>query len=165
MKLTDRTLDIDRFERSALRVGPQITRYGIVFLLLLLGGMKWTAAEAHGIQPLVSHSAFWAWLYGILGVQGTSIFFGVFEVAAAIAIATRLWLRFSRPPEVHSASSCSLTTISFLFTTPGFLATEGAGFIMKDVVLLGGSIWAAGEALAAARKRGQSNPRALASKG
>jgi reactive chlorine resistance protein C len=94
MKLTDRTLDIDRFERSALRVGPQITRYGIVFLLLLLGGMKWTAAEAHGIQPLVSHSAFWAWLYGILGVQGTSIFFGVFEVAAAIAIATRLWLPF-----------------------------------------------------------------------
>ena len=73
--------------------------------------------------------------------------------------------RFSRPPEVHSASSCSLTTISFLFTTPRFLATEGAGFIMKDVVLLGGSIWAAGEALAAARKRGQSNPRALASKG
>jgi uncharacterized membrane protein YkgB len=146
----DRTLELERF---SLRIGPQVTRYSIVFLLLLFGAMKWTAAEAHGIQPLVSHSPFWGWLYGVLGIQGTSIFFGIFEIAAAIAIATRPWL-----PILSAAGSAFcvvmfLTTLSFLFTTPGLLASEGAGFIMKDIVLLGGSIWTAGEALAAARKR------------
>jgi reactive chlorine resistance protein C len=151
MKLMDRTLGIERFERFALRAGPQVTRYGIVFLLLLFGGMKWTAAEAHGIQPLVSHSPFWGWLYGILGVQGTSIFFGVFEITAAIAIATRPWLPFLSAAGSAFCVIMFLTTISFLFTTPGFLASEGAGFVMKDIVLLGGSIWTAGEALATAR--------------
>jgi uncharacterized membrane protein YkgB len=146
----DRILDLERF---ALRIGPQVTRYSIAFLLMLFGAMKWTAAEAHGIQPLVSHSPIWGWLYGVLGIQGTSIFFGVFEIAAAIAIATRPWL-----PILSAAGSafCVImffTTLSFLFTTPGLLAGEGAGFIMKDMVLLGGSIWTAGEALAAARKR------------
>lgn len=146
----DRTLDLERF---ALRIGPQITRYGIVFLLFLFGAMKWTSAEARGIQPWVSHSPLWGWLYSVLGVQGTSIFFGVFEVAAAIAIATRPWF-----PVVSAAGSAFcvvmfLTTLSFLFTTPGLLASEFAGFIMKDVVLLGGSLWSVGEALEAARKR------------
>ena len=115
--------------------------------------MKWTSAEAHGIQPMVAHSPFWGWLYPLLGIQGTSIFFGVFEVGAAIAIASRPWL-----PIVSAAGSAFciimfLTTLSFLFTTPGLLASESAGFIMKDLVLLGGSIWTAGEALAAARTR------------
>src|SRR6202044_3468000 len=87
-KRMDQTLNIERF---ALRAGPPITRYSIVFLLVLFGAMKWTAAEAHGIQPLVSHSPLWSWLYGVLGVEGTSIFFGVFEIAAAVAIAVRPW--------------------------------------------------------------------------
>jgi reactive chlorine resistance protein C len=141
-----------RADMLATRVGAEITRYGIVFLLLLFGAMKWTHAEAVGIQPLVSHSPIWAWLYGPLGLQGTSIFFGVFEIGAAIAIATRPWF-----PLVSAAGSAFcivmfLTTLSFLFTTPGLLTSPGAGFIMKDIVLLGGSVWTAGEAFAA-RKR------------
>jgi uncharacterized membrane protein YkgB len=140
-------------EEIATRVGAEVTRYGIVFLLLLFGAMKWTAAEAQGIQPLVSHSPLWSWLYGPLGVQGTSIFFGVFEIGAAIAIALRPWL-----PTVSAAGSAFcivmfLTTLSFLFTTPGLLTSPSAGFVMKDIVLLGGSIWTLGEALAAARRR------------
>lgn len=147
----DRTAKLEQF---ALRIGAQVTRYAIVFLLVLFGAMKWTAAEANGIQPLVSHSPFWGWLYPLLGVQGTSIFFGIFEIAAAIAIATRPWLPFLSASGSAFCVIMFLTTISFLFTTPGLLASESAGFIMKDVVLLGGSIWTAGEALAAGRKRG-----------
>lgn len=143
----------DRVEQILTSVGAQVTRYGIVFLLLLFGAMKWTPAEAQGIQPFISHSPLWAWLYGPLGVQGTSIFFGVFELAAAIAIALRPWL-----PIVSAAGSAFciimfLTTLSFLFTTPGLAASPQAGFVLKDIVLLGGSIWTAGEALAAARRR------------
>jgi reactive chlorine resistance protein C len=142
---------LDRIEKITAAWGAQVTRYGIVFLLLLFGAMKWTPAEAHSIQPLISHSPLWSWLYGPLGVQGTSIFFGVFEVAAGIAIALRPWF-----PVLSAAGSAFcvimfLTTLSFLFTTPG-LTTSQFDFILKDVVLLGGSIWTAGEALAARRR-------------
>jgi reactive chlorine resistance protein C len=143
----------NRIGKIATALGAQITRYGIVFLLLLFGTLKWTAAEAHGIQPLVAHSPLWSWLYGPLGLQGTSIFFGVFEVAAGIAIALRPFF-----PVVSAAGSAFcilmfLTTLSFLFTTPGLLMSSASGFILKDIVLLGGSIWTAGEALAAASLR------------
>jgi uncharacterized membrane protein YkgB len=141
-----------RPEDMAQRIGAAVIRYGIVFLLLLFGAMKWTHAEAVAIQPLVSHSPVWAWLYGPFGVQGTSIFFGVFEIGAAIAIATRPWL-----PLVSAGGSAFcivmfLTTLSFLFTTPGLLTSSDAGFILKDVVLLGGSAWTAGEAFGARRR-------------
>lgn len=143
----------DRVEAIAARVGPQFTRYSIVTLLLLFGAMKWTAAEAHGIQPFVSHSPFWGWLYPVLGVQGTSIFFGVFELGSGIAIAARPWFpRLSACGSVFTVIMF-LTTISFLFTTPGLLASPDAGFLMKDFVLLGGSIWCVSEALAADRAR------------
>lgn len=133
--------------------GPIVTRYGIVFLLLLFGSMKWTAAEAQGIQPLVSHSPLWSWLYGPLGVQGTSIFFGVFEIAAAIAIAVRPWLPLISGFGSSFCVIMFLTTLSFLFTTPGALTSPSAGFIMKDIVLLGGSLWTAAEAFDAERRR------------
>ena len=146
-------MNLDRIENLSLRIGAQFTRYGIVALLLLFGAMKWTAAEAQGIQPLVSHSPFWGWLYGPLGVQGVSIFFGVFEIAAAIAIASRPLF-----PRLSAAGSAFciimfLTTLSFLFTTPGLATNPMAGFIMKDIVLLGGSIWTLGEALSASHAR------------
>jgi len=148
---------VEKLERLFNKIGPQVTRYGIVFLLLYFGALKWTPDEAQGIQPLVSHSPFWSWLYGPLGVQGTSIFFGVFEVGAGFAIALRPWL-----PRVSAAGSAFcivmfLTTLSFLFTTPHLLASGSSGFIMKDVVLLGGSIWTAGEALTTARARSRRN--------
>ena len=138
-------------EQLALSLGAVVTRYAIVALLLLFGAMKWTPEEARGIQPLIAHSPLWAWLYGILGVQGTSIFFGTFEVAAGVLMALRPWL-----PAVSAAASAFcivmfLTTLSFLITTPGLLASPSAGFVMKDAVLLGGAIWTLGEALRARR--------------
>ena len=93
-------MNTDRIENLSLRIGAQFTRYSIVALLLLFGAMKWTAAEAQGIQPLVAHSPFWGWLYGPLGVQGVSIFFGIFEIAAALAIASRPWF-----PRLSAAGS------------------------------------------------------------
>ena len=142
---------LEQVEDALLLIGPQVTRYGIVLLLLYFGALKWTMPEAQAIQPLISHSLF-GWLYGPLGIQGTSIFFGIFEVAAGLLIALRPWL-----PMVSAAGSAFcivmfLITLSFLFSTPGLLG-PGGGFVMKDIVLLGGSIWNAGEALAAARAR------------
>ncbi len=146
-----------RVEALAARIGPQFTRYAIVALLLLFGAMKWTGAEARGIEPFVAHSPFWSWLYPLLGVQGVSIFFGVLEIAAAAAIALRPW-----SPRVSALGSAFtilmfLNTISFLFTTPGLLASPESGFVLKDLVLLGGSIWCLAEALTAERARAQAD--------
>jgi hypothetical protein len=49
----------------------------------------------------------------------------------------------------------TLTTLSFLFTTPGALSLKhpASGFPMKDVVLLGAMIATAAEALRAAATR------------
>lgn len=142
-----------RYEILANTLGAGITRYGIVALLLLFGAMKWTAAEAQGIQPLISHSPFFGWLYAVLGLQGTSIFFGCFEIAAAILIASRPFLPLASAVGSAFCVIMFLTTLSFLFTTPGIFASPMAGFIMKDIVLLGGAFWTASEALSAAREQ------------
>lgn len=137
--------------RRLTSIGTAILRYGLVFLLVLIGSMKFFAFEARGIQPLVAHSPFLSWMYQVLSVQGVSNFFGCVEIATGILIALR---RFS--PKASAAGSLAgtfifLTTVSFLFTTPGALApgSDVGGFLMKDLVLLGAAIYTGGEALLA----------------
>jgi len=65
-------------------------------------------------------------------------------------------------PRVSAAGSALavvlfIGTVSFLFTTPGVVATHAAGlpvlsaqpgqFLLKDLVLIGVAIWTLGEAL------------------
>ena len=40
------------------RHGTGVLRYGLVFLLVVIGSMKFFAFEARGIHPLVAHSPF-----------------------------------------------------------------------------------------------------------
>lgn len=135
--------------------GIGVLRYGIVFLLVTIGAAKYFAFEAEAIKPLVEHSPFLSWMLGAFGVQGTSSLIGTIEIATGLAIA-------SRPvaPAVSAAGSAAgvlifLTTLSFLFSTPGALSLKhpAGGFLMKDVVLLGACIVTAAEALGAARAR------------
>ncbi len=53
-------------------IGIGVSRYGLVFVLLSIGVLKFTSGEAAGIQPLVAHSPFMSWMYSILSVQGVS---------------------------------------------------------------------------------------------
>jgi reactive chlorine resistance protein C len=87
-----------------------------------------------------------------LGLQGTSIFFGVFELRAAFAVATRPWPTLVSAGGITFCIVMFLTTLSFVFTPPGLPTSPDASFILKHIVLLGGSIWTAGKAFAA-RKR------------
>jgi uncharacterized membrane protein YkgB len=135
--------------------GMGLLRYGLVFLLLLIGSFKFFAFEAEAIQPLVANSPFLSWLYPIFGLQGTSSLIGVIEVTTAVLIATR-----PRFPRVSGYASLvgSLTfviTLSFLFTTPGMLAAMNPGFqfVIKDIVLLGAALVTSAEALRAAGGR------------
>jgi uncharacterized membrane protein YkgB len=133
-------------------LGTGILRYGLAFLLVAIGSTKFFAFEARAIQPLVAHSPFVGWLYPVLGLQGVSNLFGLSEVATGILIALR-----PVSPKISTVGSLAaiaifMTTLSFLFTTPGALApsSPAGGFLVKDIVLLGAAVYTAGEALRSA---------------
>jgi reactive chlorine resistance protein C len=135
-------------------VSTHILRYGLVALLLLWGGTKFGATEAEAIRPLIEHHPFMSWMYPAFGVRGASGVIGVVEVGAALLMATR---RFAPMPSAIGSAIAGFTflvTLSFLITTPGLLSPENlmGGFLLKDIVLLGGALYTATEALGAARK-------------
>ena len=134
--------------------GVWVLRYGLVALLLMWGAAKFAAFEAEAIKPLVENSPFLSWLYDVFGVRGTSALFGVFEVTAGVLIATRRWLPRVSGYASLAAAGMFVVTLSFLVTTPGVLEPTSpfGGFLMKDIMLLGASLFIAAEALGAARK-------------
>ncbi len=46
------------------RAGTGVLRYGVVFLLVVIGTAKYFAFEARAIEPLVEHSPFLSWMLG-----------------------------------------------------------------------------------------------------
>src|SRR6201984_1630247 len=110
-----------RFETKTLleKVGINVSRYGLVVTLLLIGALKFTASEAQGIQPLVANSPLMFWLYRILSVQGGSNLIGVIEIVVALLIASRPFsARLSLIGSIGAIITFSLT-VSFLYSTPG----------------------------------------------
>jgi len=148
-----------RAPARAQAAGEFLLRYGLVLVLVWIGGMKFTADEAAGIEPLIKSSPFMSWLYELLSVQGVSNLIGVTELLTAALIALRpLSARFCALGSALAAMTF-LATLSFLFTLPGWEPTLGGfpalsgsgGFLLKDVILLGAALWSLGESLAAAK--------------
>jgi uncharacterized membrane protein YkgB len=145
----------DAGPRALGAAGTSVTRYGLVLVLLGIGGMKFTAYEAEGIRPFVENSPLLAWTYPLLGVRGLSDLLGAVEIAVAALIALRPWRPKLSAVGSLLAAGMFLTTLSFLATTPAAWAAEAGGFpviaatgqfLLKDVVLLGAALWTAAEA-------------------
>ena len=136
---------------EALGIG--ISRYGIVAFLLLFGAMKFTDAEAQAIRPMVEHHPLLSFLPTLLGVHGSSALIGVVELSAGALIALRHFRpQLSAIGSLLAAGIFAITT-SFMFTTPGAFAPDSylGGFLMKDLILMAASLYAAAEALHAAK--------------
>lgn len=130
------------------RSGPIVLRYALVFLILLWGVFKFFEFEALAIKPLVENSPLLGWLYPLIGVRGTSALIGAVEVLVGVAIALpRVNPRLSGYASL-AAAGMFLTTLSFLVTTPDGFTGPFAGFLMKDLVLLGAALVTAGESFA-----------------
>ena len=156
------TIPIGRDTESALSENLQIwgtflTRYGLVVVFAWIGAMKFSAYEATGIQPLVANSPVMSWLYNIFSVQAFSNWLGVLEIAIAVMIAAKpISARISAAGSALAAV-LFLGTLSFMLSTPpvweaslgGFpaLSVAPGQFLLKDLALLGASIWTLGEAL------------------
>jgi hypothetical protein len=61
-------------------VGRHSIRYGLVLVLLWIGGMKFTAYEAAGISGFVANSPLLSWVYSLFSVQGFSAVLGATEI-------------------------------------------------------------------------------------
>jgi reactive chlorine resistance protein C len=138
-------------------VGKSIVRWGVVIILAWIGGMKFTAYEAMGIQPLVAHSPLLSWMYEFLSVRSFSTMLGFIEIGTAVLIAFR-----SVSPKASAiggllAIGLFATTLSMILSTPGWepslgfpaLSAMPGQFLLKDIVYLGASIWIFGESLKA----------------
>ena len=127
-------------------IGMHVTRYGLVLVLLWIGGMKFTAYEAEGIRPLVANSPLMGWVYNLMSVTAFSSLLGVVEIAIGVLIALRpVWPAGSALGS-GLAVGMFLTTLSFLVTTPGWEPSLGGfpavsampgQFVLKDIGTVG----------------------------
>lgn len=156
------TMPIERDTDTALSeklqaLGTFMTRYGLVVVFAWIGAMKFTAYEANGIQPFVANSPLMSWLYNIFSVQAFSNWLGVLEIAIAVMVAAKpISARISATGSALAAV-LFLGTLSFMLSTPGVWEASAGGFpalsaapgqfLLKDLALLGASIWTLGEAL------------------
>jgi uncharacterized membrane protein YkgB len=160
METTIENRNTDGLGYTLENIGANVLRYGLVIVLLWVGLLKFTAYEAEGIQGLVANSPLMSWMLSIMSVRSVSALIGSTEIVTAILIATRPFA-----PKVSAIGSMLaiiifLITLTFVFTTPGvwqpgygfpFPSPMPGQFLAKDLVLLGASIWTAGEAWRASR--------------
>lgn len=148
--------DPARLEAGAriMAIGTTAMRYGLALIFLWYGAMKFTSYEATGIAPFIANSPLVGWWHATLGIQGASTMLGVYEIATAVLLA--IFPIAPRASVVGAAMAVLtfLTTLTFLFTTPGVTAPVGfpvlsdvGEFLLKDVGLLGISILLLGQAL------------------
>lgn len=146
---------------GALAAG--VMRYGLALIFLWFGAMKFTSYEAAGVAPLIANSPLVAWWHTLLGIQGASTMLGVIEVTTGVLLAARTpWPRLSALGGAMAAFAF-LITLSFFLSTPGVaeplaggfpaISAEIGQFLLKDIGLLGASIWLTGEALLACLRR------------
>jgi uncharacterized membrane protein YkgB len=140
--------------------GQIVSRYGLVVVLAWIGFGKFAKMEA---RVVIEHSPLMSWMYDFLSVGAVAKALGTAEIVAAVLIALRpVW------PKVSAVGSAMaivlfLGTLSFLFTTPGLVATHYDGlpvlgaqpgqFLLKDLVLIGVAVWTLGDALGARTKQ------------
>ena len=150
-------------EHPVAIAGRLLVRYGLVVVIAWIGALKYTTYEAAAIQPLIAHSPLLSWVYHIFSVRAFAAVTGTAEIIAALLIALR-----PLAPRVSAGGSAFavllfLSTLSFLFSTPGVTAAGGfpvlsvlpGQFLVKDLVLVGAALWTLGDSLGAARPRAQ----------
>src|SRR4051794_41935253 len=114
-------------------IGIHITRYGLVIVLLWIGGMKFTAYEAEGIKPLVANSPLMGWVYRLMSVGGVSAFLGVVEIAIGLLIPRRPVWALDSAVVTALATGMFLATLGFLLNPPGREPTVGGFPALSEV--------------------------------
>ncbi|WP_203291716.1 DUF417 family protein [Maricaulis parjimensis] len=131
---------------SDMRLWSQPVMWAGLFLVLLwIGGMKFTASEAAGIEPLVTTHLIFSWMTPLMGLQNTSYVIGVIELVTALAL-TGFWFhRGAYRAGLFLSAITFVLTLSFLVSFSGSWSADLGGFpalgrsghfLLKDLPLL-----------------------------
>jgi uncharacterized membrane protein YkgB len=151
---------------ASSRVGSRAGRYGLVIVIAWFAAMKFTTYEAQGISPLVANSPLLSWVYHLMSINTFSGLLGTAELIAAFLLAVKPWSPKLSVLGGALAVLFFLGTLSFMLTTPGIGEASAGGFpvlsatgefLMKDIALLGLSIWALTDSLDMVARRDQAH--------
>ncbi|QDH80270.1 DUF417 family protein [Echinicola soli] len=119
---------------------------GLAIPLLWIGVFKFAPTEAAAIKPHVENHFAMGWLYSFFSDQMVSNIIGSIEILVGIGLVLSIWIRKVGMYAGIGSTVIFLSTISFLFTTPGvWRSVDGVPvtdfFIIKDIALLSLSVW------------------------
>ncbi|MFY0612836.1 MAG: DUF417 family protein [Hyphomicrobiaceae bacterium] len=144
------------------RTGRIVTLYGLALVFLWIGSMKFTAYEANAIKGLIASSPLMSWLYAVMDVRGVANLIGTAEILTGLLLVLRPWNAVAGALGGFMAAATTATTLTFLFSAPGWEASLGGfpalsvvpgQFLLKDVVLFGAGIAVLGSSLREIRNR------------
>ncbi len=122
------------FKKTGYNLGVIAT----IIVLLWIGIYKFTPTEAMAIKGFVSHSFLMSWMYKVFSDPVVSDLVGVFEIVTGILLIASFWNRKIGKIAGYLSLVIFLTTLSFLFTTPGvWKISDGVPvtefFVLKDL--------------------------------
>lgn len=132
---------LDRLPSQLLAMAA--LRWSLVFVFAFFGVAKFAAYEAEGVARTAMHYPLFAWMYPLIGVQGTSNVIGTIELLAGALIALGAWSH--RAGLLGSLMGICTFLITLSFSFGASLWEEGYGFpfmgptaqfLFKDAVLL-----------------------------
>lgn len=123
------------------KIGYNLGVIATIIVLIWIGIFKFTAGEAMAIKGFVSHSFLMSWMYNVFSIQMVSNLIGVFEIVTGILLIVSFWNSKIGKIAGYLSLVIFLTTLSFLFTTPGvWKISEGIPvtefFVLKDLAFL-----------------------------
>lgn len=123
------------------KIGYTIGVIGTIIILLWIGVLKFTPSEAEAIKPYVENSFLMSWMYKIGTVQQVSVFIGIWEIITAILLIGSFFTRLAGIIGGYLGLAIFLTTLTFIFTTPGIWKDmDGIPitdfFVLKDLGFL-----------------------------
>ncbi|WP_250625059.1 DUF417 family protein [Pinirhizobacter soli] len=129
---------------QAARGALAVARWGVVAVLLVIGGAKFASYEAEGIDRLLVNSPVLGWMRHVWGVREVSDIIGVVEILTGVALIGWPYRRRTGAMAILMCVATFLTTLTFVFSLPGWsiqggmpwLSGHGIFFIEDQLLLL-----------------------------
>jgi uncharacterized membrane protein YkgB len=127
-----------------------LVRGSMVLIFLFFGYQKWFEYEVQGLIPFIDNGPLTFWMYPVFGVHGATYFLGVSEWLTAALLICGFWNPRAGIVGAALLVATFVTTVTIIPFMPdgwnaaagGFPAMQGnVAFLMKDVVLLGASVY------------------------
>src|SRR6201998_187107 len=122
----------------------------MVIISLFFGYQKWFEYEAQALIPYISHGPLIFWLHPVFGIRGATYFLGVSEWLFGALLLAGFWNKKAGILGALGLCFSMLGTSTIIPFIPGGWAasaggfpamTEKTAFLMKDLVLLGVSVY------------------------